>query len=237
MEAIKPALVDPKTAIVADLVRSSSSRKIERILVVGCGSGLEAAVLAQFFDADVIGIDIESNFDSTAQQFADLRQGDATALEFADESFDLVYSYHALEHIPDCRKALGEMARVVKEDGIVCVGTPNRSRAVGYLGSKSATLSQKVAWNITDWKARARGKFKNEFGAHAGFTAVELSGLLAEHFEHVDNITRQYYRALYRRHANTIEFFFNARVASLVLPAVYFVAYRRQPLNNASRQL
>ncbi|MBF0235699.1 MAG: class I SAM-dependent methyltransferase, partial [Desulfamplus sp.] len=38
---------------------------INKILVVGCGSGIEAGLLAKYFDAETIGIDIgpEDQFD------------------------------------------------------------------------------------------------------------------------------------------------------------------------------
>src|SRR5205814_6881549 len=89
-------------------------------------------------------------------------------------AFDFVYSYHALEHIPNFRQALGEMRRVLAPGGGYCVGTPNRQRLIGYLGSEGVSVRKKLLWNATDWKARLQGKFRNEYGAHAGFTHAEL---------------------------------------------------------------
>lgn len=54
---------------------------------------------------------------------ADLRPGmamvvaDITSLQFADESFDVVYCSHVLEHVPDDRAAIGECYRVLKRGG------------------------------------------------------------------------------------------------------------------------
>lgn len=59
-----------------------------------------------------------------------LQRGDATSLDFADGRFDCIYSFHALEHIPDYRKALQEMRRVLAPGGTYCIGTPNRLRLV-----------------------------------------------------------------------------------------------------------
>src|SRR4051795_12923368 len=47
----------------------------------------------------------------------DLREGDAQALEFADESFDTVIITLALCTIPDGRKAVREAARVLRPGG------------------------------------------------------------------------------------------------------------------------
>ena len=92
-------LPDAKTGIVAEII-SSRFQNIKNLLVVGCGTGIEAAVLGQELHADVVGIDLEDSFDAQATQYADLKVGDATALEFEDDSFDFLYTYHTLEHIP-----------------------------------------------------------------------------------------------------------------------------------------
>lgn len=42
---------------------------------------------------------------------------DVTDIQFGDESFDVIYCSHVLEHIPDDRKALREFYRVLKKDG------------------------------------------------------------------------------------------------------------------------
>jgi ubiquinone/menaquinone biosynthesis C-methylase UbiE len=76
---------------------------------VGCGSGQEAAVLADILVAEVIGIDLDGAFDPAAATVVDLRRGDATCLDFAEGTFDFVFSYYVLEHIPNYPKALGEM--------------------------------------------------------------------------------------------------------------------------------
>src|SRR6185369_15107300 len=103
-------------------------------------------------------------WDPAAAVVAKLQWGVATALEFPDGWFDLVYSYHALEHIPDFRRALSEMKRVLADDGRYFVGTPNRQRLIGYLGSQNTSIRKKILWNASDWSARMRGKFRNEFG-------------------------------------------------------------------------
>jgi ubiquinone/menaquinone biosynthesis C-methylase UbiE len=50
---------------------------------------------------------------------ADLRQGDAQALEFADESFDTVIITLALCTIPDDRAAVREVRRVLRPGGLL----------------------------------------------------------------------------------------------------------------------
>lgn len=111
------SLGDRKTAVLAQFICQHSMTPPRTILVVGCGGGIEAAVLALSLDAQVTGIDVVAEFDERAAKVADLRYGDATNMDFEDGSFDFVFSFHALEHIPDYRKALAEMCRVLRSDG------------------------------------------------------------------------------------------------------------------------
>ena len=49
--------------------------------------------------------------------FADVGVGDVEALEFDDNSFDIVYSYGVIHHSPDTPKAVREIHRVLKPGG------------------------------------------------------------------------------------------------------------------------
>jgi ubiquinone/menaquinone biosynthesis C-methylase UbiE len=225
------ALADRKTALMAALIRRHFGRAPTRILVVGCGSGREAAQLACSFGAQVVGIDLHAHFDADAARTVDLRRGDATAIEFPDGAFDFVYSYHTLEHIPDFRRALAEMRRVLVRHGGYCVGTPNRQRLVGYLGSANAGWREKVHWNLQDWKARLRGRFRNEYGAHAGFAREELYHELCAELGPAHDLTLAYYESLYARRAATIRRLEASGLAKFLFPCVYFFGWRAQQDN------
>src|SRR4051812_5703377 len=49
---------------------------------------------------------------------------DITALDLADHSFDVVVCSHVLEHVPDDRKALKELRRVLRPDGVAYIQVP-----------------------------------------------------------------------------------------------------------------
>jgi len=53
-----------------------------------------------------------------------LRHEDVTALTFAGGSFDVVLSFDVLEHVPDYRAALREMARVLRPGGTLLASFP-----------------------------------------------------------------------------------------------------------------
>jgi ubiquinone/menaquinone biosynthesis C-methylase UbiE len=54
--------------------------------------------------------------------------GDVHALEYPDNTFDIVHAHQVLQHISDPIQALREMRRVIKPGGIVAV------RDAGFLG-------------------------------------------------------------------------------------------------------
>jgi ubiquinone/menaquinone biosynthesis C-methylase UbiE len=216
------SVINPRTSVLTGLIAAHSGVERPRVLVVGCGRGIEAAVLAQDLDADVTGIDLDPRFDPDAARYAHLALGDATGLAFPDASFDIVYSYHALEHIPDYHKALDEMHRVLRKGGAWCIGTPNRARLLGYVGGGSS-WREKLAWNLTDWRMRLTGRFRNEHGAHAGFTSGELRRILAGHFSEVNEVTNAYYRRLYAKRRAVISFLIGSGLGRFLFPSVYFL--------------
>lgn len=197
----------PETEIaVAAPVRHFCSLLHERLdrlearsgLLLGCGSGDEVAYLRRAFQgARVVGMDVSSGFSSRARAEANLVVADAMKLPFPANSFDFAASIHSLEHMGDPLVALAEVSRVLRPRGWFYVGVPNRTRLLGYVGSFDATPWQKVYWNLIDYAHRLRGRFRNELGAHAGFDAAELVGVLESHFTDVQLLTPEYLRFKY----------------------------------------
>ena len=50
---------------------------------------------------------------------------DLTAIDFPDHTFDVVLCSHVLEHIPDDRRAMREIRRVLKSDGWALINVPS----------------------------------------------------------------------------------------------------------------
>lgn len=193
-----------------------------RMLVIGCGDGSEAAVLADALDAAVVGIDLAEDFHPEALARVDLLVADARELPFENGSFDLVFSYHALEHIPSPDRVVGEMHRVLRHGGGFWIGTPNRSRIVGYIGSRDASRGDKIRWNIVEWRLRLRRRFRNELGAHAGFTPGELGGLLASRFSVVVDESFAYYSLVYPQFRRLFATAESLNLSRFLYPSVYF---------------
>lgn len=174
----------------------------ERILVVGCGyKGGEIFTLAEALPhAFIEGFDI--NLDPKLENLHTDRyritRGDACSIHFPEESFDAVFYHHVIEHVPCPEKSIAECARVLKHGGYLYCGTPNRSRLVGYVGSRMP-LKKRIRSNLRDWKHRLQGRFRNELGAHAGFTEAELDAILRPHFCEIHWLTADYLEFKYGR--------------------------------------
>lgn len=102
-------------------------RQAKSILDIGCGEGTNLKNLASP-TAEKYGIDI-SDFaiELAKKQYPNfhLQQANATALPFSNNNFDCVYSFATIEHIDNPQKAIDEMIRVTKRDGIFIVFTVN----------------------------------------------------------------------------------------------------------------
>jgi len=97
------------------------------LLDVGCGPGTITADLAgRVAPGRVIGIDresavIEKAAGPEAPGNLEFVTGDAYALPFADESFDVVHAHQVLQHLTDPVAALAEMRRVLRTGGLLAV--------------------------------------------------------------------------------------------------------------------
>jgi SAM-dependent methyltransferase len=110
----------------------------DRVLDMGCGAGRHAFeayrrggdVVAFDQDADELAgvLDLFAAMreagEVPAGAEADIKEGDALSLPFADGEFDRVVAAEVLEHIPDDEVAMREIARVVSPDGLVAVTVP-----------------------------------------------------------------------------------------------------------------
>jgi len=218
---------DRRTLVLADCLRRRGQGP-RRLLVVGCGSGAEAGFLARNFGAEAVGVDLPGSnlpFDRDGARPARLLHMNAEALAFGDGLFDLVYSFHALEHMSDPRRALAEMSRVLRRGGRYCIGTPNSSRLVGYVGS-DVPLSVRVRWNLHDLRMRLTGRWSNEAGAHAGYAAGELQEMCRQAFGDAEDITDEYYASLYARHRRLLAMVRRSGTRALVYPCVYVTGIR-----------
>ena len=110
----------------------------ERVLDMGCGAGRHAFEMYRR-GADVIAFDQDGDeLAGVLELFAamkeagevpegaeaDIKEGDALALPFADGEFDRVVAAEILEHVPADIQALDELVRVTRPGGTVALSVP-----------------------------------------------------------------------------------------------------------------
>ena len=104
-----------------------------RGLDLGCGMGETTRQLVRALDKpkEIVGLELNPDLVETAKKLSSgeqdgvsFQQGDVSALEFADNSFDFVFARYLLMHLFEPEAVLKEMLRVCKSGGTVAVQEP-----------------------------------------------------------------------------------------------------------------
>jgi SAM-dependent methyltransferase len=110
----------------------------KRVLEIGLGQGAESEQLirrgAVWTGLDVTPEAVErvrTRLTLRDLSFEDIRVGSATAIPFADNQFDLVFSHGVLHHVPDVEAAQREIHRVLRPSGRLVVMLYAR-RSINY---------------------------------------------------------------------------------------------------------
>jgi len=152
-----------------------------KVLEVGVGTGTDFLQWVRA-GADAHGIDLTPEAIEIAQRrlaiyglhAADLRTGDCEALPYADDTFDLVYSWGVIHHTPNTERALVEIVRVCRPGGTCKLMLYHRHSLVAFfLWARRALLTgrpwRSVAWCISHFMESAGTK---------AFTRAEVRRML-----------------------------------------------------------
>lgn len=127
-----PALFGQFAPMLVEAARISAG---ERVLDIGCGTGI-AALAAAGRGAEVTGVDVNAGMLAVARRKApDMTWIEAPAeeLPFADGTFDVVLCQFALMFFADRTCALREMQRVTRPGGRIAIATWEAvERSPGY---------------------------------------------------------------------------------------------------------
>jgi SAM-dependent methyltransferase len=105
------------------------------VLDAGCGAGRHLCEAFRSRGVHVVGVDLKwEDLEKTRSLLCLMRetcdghwlvtQGDVTRLPFRDGAFDAVICSEVLEHIPESRKAIEELVRVLKPGRPLAVSVP-----------------------------------------------------------------------------------------------------------------
>ncbi len=156
------------------------------LLDVGCGPGTLTADLAQrVAPGPVTGVDQVEDILAEARREADARgvtgvrfaTADALALDFPDDSFDVVHAHQLLQHLGDPVGALREMRRVCRPGGLVAVRDADMTAMTFHPRSPGMDawlrLYERVA--SANGGEPAAGRRLHAWARQAGFTDVTPS--------------------------------------------------------------
>ena len=155
------------------IISRSGIKEGMRILEVGCGSGAFTTFVARAVGdkGEVFALDIQpemlKQIENKLKQPENkdiknirLIEGDALNMPLEDNYFDLVYSITVFQEIPDKNKALKEMKRVLKPNGILAITEflpdpdyPLKSTTV-KIGTSEGFISDGVEGNFWNYTAR-----------------------------------------------------------------------------------
>lgn len=173
-----------------------------RTLDVGCGFGFFLYSVKEYF-RNVGGVEIsEKAADFVERELGiEVFRGDIYQANFPAKSFDVVTMWEVLEHLLDPRGRLAEMNRILEDDGILALSTPN-------LAGLGARLFKERWFNFvpTQHLYYFEANTLSEMLRVSGFEVIKIvfSGIPSWHqlklghncFEHVERNERNAWRQL-----------------------------------------
>jgi len=105
-----------------------------KTLDVGCagknedGSTSLHEYISREHNEDIYGLDIVD-----CPNMKNFKKGDAQNMPFDDNFFDTVVAGEVIEHLENPEKFLNEARRVLKDDGIIIITTPNKKSLVNRI--------------------------------------------------------------------------------------------------------
>jgi SAM-dependent methyltransferase len=136
--------------IVGSWARRAPGSAVVEVLDLGCGAGTDLRNIAECAlprQTHLHGVDVLARVLDLAKEsgVSDVRGLDIEhqRLPFADATFDYVVANQVLEHTKEIFWIVAEVVRVLKPDGLFCVGVPNlasfHNRVLIMLGQEPTT--------------------------------------------------------------------------------------------------
>ncbi len=96
-----------------------------RVLEIGCGSGRGTQLIQKHFQpAEITGIDLDPKMIEIATHKhydgkVDFQVADVTNLPFKNNTFDVIFDFGIIHHVPNWKKAVEHIVRVTKPGGLL----------------------------------------------------------------------------------------------------------------------
>jgi len=166
----------------------------DRALDMGCGGGRHAFEMYRR-GGDVVAFDRDGDElarvldmframreagEVPAGAEADVKQGDALSLPFADGEFDRVVAAEVLEHIPEDGAAIAELVRVLRPGGTLAVTVPR-------------WLPERICWALSAAYHEVEGGHVRVYTARDLAASLGRAGLEVEGRDYVHGLHSPYW--------------------------------------------
>jgi ubiquinone/menaquinone biosynthesis C-methylase UbiE len=171
------------------------------ILDLGAGTGRFSTLLADAFDARVVGVEPSQKMRAEAERGSThprvvYRAGSAASIRAAAGEFDFAFMSMVVHHVPDLAACARELYRVVKPDGLVFI----RNTFSGRLDSVPLYRFFPSARAIDEARLPSAEQVRAAFEAH-GFALVALEAIEQQ----IDPSLRAHCERMERRALSTFE--------------------------------
>jgi phosphatidylethanolamine/phosphatidyl-N-methylethanolamine N-methyltransferase len=147
------------------VIRSLRIPPGSQVLEVGVGTGLSLDAYPQH--AEVVGIDLAPEMLEKAEEkvrrhgwrHIKLLEMDALHLKFPADSFDFVTAFHVVSVVPDARRLMGEILRVLRPGGTLAIVNHFRSpnRFFAALDTMIEPITLRLGWHTLDLREVLQG--------------------------------------------------------------------------------
>jgi len=110
--------------VAEQLFKQTNLNNVSNVLEVGCGIGFLASYLSKEYKWNVTGIDLDpdqvkrAKNENKENDYLRFFEADTTDLPFEKNEFDMILSFDVLHHIPNWDKALNEISRILRLNGM-----------------------------------------------------------------------------------------------------------------------
>jgi len=140
--------------------------KGKKVLDAACGSGYGSKMIKEAGAEFVIGLDISDESINNASvtygsENIKFISGDVNNTGFENNFFDVVVSYETIEHIDSGKVWIGEASRILSENGLFIVSSPNRTVTNHLLkfGDKVRNPYHKFEYTLQEFLGELTTKF------------------------------------------------------------------------------
>ncbi len=154
------------------------------VLDFGCGTGYGTHRIAAAC-ASITGVDVapeaiafaRGRYHAENLEFREVAPVESSPLPFSDGAFDTVLSFQVIEHVPDADRYLSEVRRVLQDDGVFIIATPDRTTRL-FIGQRPWNRFHLVEYSPEDVLRLLARRFPsvavNGMGSDPGFIAGEF---------------------------------------------------------------